>query len=485
MFNVGLIPAAGEGLRLYPYSKIIPKSLIEIGGKSLLLRNLEIMRDKLGIKKVYIIIGHMGRMIKDRFREGSDLGMDLEYLVCNDIKGGLAKGIYLAKDYIKSNFVVILADEFYLNANHEELNKFIDSGYNAVCGVKITGDINTIKKNYSLKIEKNEITALLEKPKIIENNFAGCGTYLFSPKIFQHIENTQPSEITHRVELTDVINNIAKNESHVYPFFLKGEYMNINTFDDINAATYIYRREHLREYKVSLIIPAYNEEASIGYVIDEFKNKVDEVLVMENCSEDSTASIAVEKGARVISRKLKGYGDALKQGMDNASGDIFVLTEADASFKAHDLPKILEYLKDADMVIGTRTTRQMIQQGANMDFFLRWGNVFAAKLVELLWWNKEPRFTDLGCTYRGIWRDSYLTIRDNLISNGPEFSPEMMVEILRANRKIIEIPVTYRPRIGGESKHSSSKLHVLKTGFKMMKLVLKKRFFDKLRYFLL
>ena len=198
--------------------------------------------------------------------------------------------------------------------------------------------------------------------------------------------------------------------------------------------------------------------------------------MVENCSEDRTALIAEEKGARVISRKLMGYGDALKQGMDNASGDIFILTEADASFKAHDLPKILEYLKDADMVIGTRTTRQMIEQGANMDSFLRWGNVFAAKLVELLWWNKEPRFTDLGCTYRGIWRDAYLTIRDNLIGTGPEFSPEMMVEILRANKKIIEIPVTYRPRIGGESKHSGSKLHVLKTGFKMMKLVLRKRF---------
>lgn len=476
MFDVGLIPAAGQGLRLYPYSTKIPKTLIEIGGKSLMQRNLEIMRDKLGIKTVYIITGHLGEMIKEKFCNGSGLGIKIEYIDCKDINSGLAKGIYLAKDYIKTKFVVILADEFYLNSNHEELMKFSNTDFNAVCGVKITGDTTIIRKNYSIKIENNKIVSLQEKPKIVENNFAGCGTYLFTPLIFDYIKKTEPSHETSLVELTDVINNIAKNEDKVYPFFLQGAYTNLNTFDDVNKAVYICRGATLKDYKVSVIIPAYNEEASIGHVIDEFKNMVDEVLVMENCSKDKTAVIARERGAKVISKELKGYGDALKQGMDNASGDIFILVEADASFKAHDLPKILEYLKDADMVIGTRTTRQMIEQGANMDSFLRWGNVFAAKLVELLWWNKEPRFTDLGCTYRGIWRDAYLTIRDNLKGKGPEFSPEMMVEILRASKKVIEIPVSYRPRIGGESKHSGSKIGILKTGFKMMKLVLRKRF---------
>lgn len=135
MFDVGLIPAAGEGLRLYPFSRIVPKALFEIGGKSLLKRNLEIMRDKLGIKKVYVIIGHLGEMIENKFGDGSDLGINIKYIECKDIKAGLARGIYLAKDYIKSNFVVILGDEFYLNSNHEELNNFASRDYNAVCGV--------------------------------------------------------------------------------------------------------------------------------------------------------------------------------------------------------------------------------------------------------------------------------------------------------------------------------------------------------------
>lgn len=476
MFEIGLIPVAGEGLRAYPSSIKMPKTLFEIGGKSLLQRNLEIMRDKLGIKRVYIIVGHLGTIIKDKFGNGSELGIEIQYIECRDIRSGLAKGIGQAREHIKSNFVVILGDELYLNSNHEELKALSDTDYNAVCGIKITGNIELIRKNYSVRIEDNRIVSLSEKPSIIENNFMGCGTYLFTPLVFDYIEKTKPSELSGRVELTDVIDNIARNESKVYPAYLKGEYNNVNTLDDINAAIYTFRGAMLKDYKTSLVVPAYNEEASIGYVIDEFKDVVDEIVVADNCSTDKTALIAQQKGARVITKELKGYGDALKFGMDNANGDIFILTEADASFKAADLPKILEYLKDADMVIGTRTTRQMIEQGANMDVVLRWGNVFAAKLTELLWINQEPRFTDVGCTYRGIWKDAYLSIRDRLTGTGPEFSPEMMVEILRAKKKVIEIPVTYRPRIGGVSKHSGSRFKIIKTGLKMMKLVLKKRF---------
>ena len=475
MLEVGLIPAAGEGLRLYPSSKVLPKTLFEVGGKSLLQRNLEIMRDKLRLKTVFIIIGHLGHLIKERFGDGKALGIDIKYIECKNVHVGLAKGIYLAKDYITSNFVVILGDEFYLGSNHEELLNISKKKFSAICGVTLTGDTTVIKNNYSVSIESDIVTALQEKPDITENNFAGCGTYLFTPLIFDYIERGKPSAKSRRVELTDVINDIAQTESDVLPFFLKGDYANINTFDDLNIATHIYRGAMLKDYKISLIIPAYNEEASIGYVIDEFKDKVDEVLVVDNKSEDHTVDIARKRGVNVISKRLEGYGDALKHGMDHATGDILVLVEADASFRAHDLPKILEYLKDADIVIGTRTTRQMIEQGANMDSFLRWGNVFAAKLLELLWWDKEPRFTDLGCTYRGIWKDAYSVIRDNLNCTGPEFSPEMMIEILRANKKIIEIPVTYRPRIGGESRHSGSKAQILKTGMRMMRLILRRR----------
>jgi glycosyltransferase involved in cell wall biosynthesis len=198
--------------------------------------------------------------------------------------------------------------------------------------------------------------------------------------------------------------------------------------------------------------------------------------VVDNCSTDNTAAIAMAKGATVYTVPLKGYGHALKYGMEKATGDIFVLTEADGSFRARDLGKILEYLKDADMVIGTRTTKQLIEQGANMNFMLRLGNLMVAKLIEILWWkSNEPRLTDVGCTYRGIWKDAFIQIRDNLVSHGPEFSPEMIIEPIKNHMRIIEIPVSYHGRLGGNSKHSGSFRSVAMTALKMIKLILVKR----------
>ncbi len=80
---------------------------------------------------------------------------------------------------------------------------------------------------------------------------------------------------------------------------------------------------------------------------------------------------------------------------------------------------------------------------------VRWGNVIVAKLVELLWWNLQPRFTDVGCTYRAPWRDAYEAMRPLLRGVGPELSPEMMVAALQARRRVIEVPVSYHRRIGG------------------------------------
>ena len=210
-------------------------------------------------------------------------------------------------------------------------------------------------------------------------------------------------------------------------------------------------------------------------MIRNFREHVDEIVVTDDCSGDGTATLARELGATVHSRPFRGYGDALRQGMEAASGDILVLVEADATFRAKDLGKLLEYLKDADMVIGTRTTRQMIEQGANMEGWLRWGNVAVAKLIEALWWGSEPRFTDVGCTYRAIWRDAYVKIRDYLTRDDAAFSPEMMIEMLRVEGRVIELPVRSYRRRRGVFKYSASRCKSLWTGFRILGVILRKR----------
>ena len=149
MFEVGVIPAAGAGLRLYPYTQFTPKTLLEVGGESLLRRNIAILRDQLGVKTVFIIIGHQGEQIRAALGDGASTGVRIEYVECEDINAGLARGLLLLRNKISGNFPVILGDELYLGSNHQQLLRYAQQPVGAVCGIKVTGDTTLIRKNYA------------------------------------------------------------------------------------------------------------------------------------------------------------------------------------------------------------------------------------------------------------------------------------------------------------------------------------------------
>jgi NDP-sugar pyrophosphorylase family protein len=472
--RIGVVAAAGKGRRIHPRSTRVPKVMLEVAGKALLVRNLELLRDQLGITEVYVVVGHLGTYIREAVGDGEALGMQLRYVENPDVDAGLGTALQVIEPHVREPFVMVLGDELYLETNHAELLAVAD-GAAAVCAVTETDDVEQIRKNYAVELSDGRIVGLVEKPEHVANRYLGCGTYVFSPEIYQDARETPRSARTGRLELTDVIDHAARRGAVVRPFVLRGHYLNVNSVEDLNVANFMARALRFDRQRVSVVIPAYNEAASIAGVVRDFVPLVHEVLVMDNQSADGTAELARTAGAVVHSRPLAGYGDALRQAMDAASGDILVLVEADGTFRAKDLGKLLEYLKDADMVVGTRTTRQMIEQGANMDGLLRWGNVVVGKLIEALWWNMEPRFTDVGCTYRAIWRDAYQRIRPHLTRVDAAFSPEMMIEMLRVEGRIIEVPVSYYRRRGGESKHSSSRWHSVRTGLRMIGLILSKR----------
>ncbi|HZM00844.1 MAG TPA: glycosyltransferase, partial [Planctomycetota bacterium] len=103
------------------------------------------------------------------------------------------------------------------------------------------------------------------------------------------------------------------------------------------------------------VVPCYNEEASIAAVVRDFKAQehVDRVFVADNNSRDGSAARAAEAGAEIVPAPRQGYGEALRAGLDHAVAqglDVVVLTEADGSFRASDLPKLLAYLPDCAMV---------------------------------------------------------------------------------------------------------------------------------------
>ena len=469
-----LIPAAGRGLRAYPKTHHVPKVLLEVDGQPLILRNLAILRDQLGIRDLTVIVGYLGDQVCDVLGNGSHLGVTVRYVECRDHERGLAHGVLRARELFTEPFVVVLGDELYLGSNHAELATLAARPFDAVCAVTHTPDLEQIKRNYGVRLDDGRITQLVEKPSRIENDLLGCGTFVFTPAIFDAIARTPPSARSGRVELIDAVNGLAAGGA-VVPFWLTGRYLNVNSTEDHNLANYVARAARFAACTVSVVIPAYDEEESIAYVVRDFRDTVAEVFVVDNSSRDRTAEEARAAGARVETVRLTGYGDTIRHGLEHAAGDILVVVEADCSFRSRDLSKLLEYLKDADMVVGTRTTRELIEQGTNMRGPVRWGNVLAAKGVELLWWGQQPRFTDVGCTYRALWRDTYRRIRPLLRGVGPELSPEMMIAVLQARMRIIEVPVSYHRRMGGASKHSANYLRIARTASRMLRTIIRKR----------
>lgn len=471
----GVILAAGKGIRAYPATRYIPKALMDVGGETLLERNVSIMRKQLGIERIVVVIGYLGDQIIDFFRQKElDQGM---VFVRQEEQKGIGHALLCAQPEITSEqFVVMLGDEFYLDSNHEALLAHVTNQHDAAIFFREEPDSSRISKNYTGVIEDGLVRSLVEKPQTPTTRLMGVGTYLLNQSLFRYIQQTPPSALRGEVEITDVLSNMAGQET-VHACTLTGTYINVNSVEDQNMARYLYRERHFSEYKVSVVIPAYNEAETIFEVVKDFRQRpeVEEVFVVDNNSKDNTSALALSAGARVVTETKQGYGAALKRGLDDAIGDIIILTEADGSFQAKDVPKFLEYLKDSDMVMGTRTTRQMIEQGANMEGMLRWGNVTVGKLIEALWWGQEPRFTDVGCTYRAIWKTSYLKIRPYLEATGPDFSPEMMIAMLICRGRIIEIPVSYRRRYGGTSKHSGHFRAHARTAIKMLRKIFQYR----------
>jgi glycosyltransferase involved in cell wall biosynthesis len=223
--------------------------------------------------------------------------------------------------------------------------------------------------------------------------------------------------------------------------------------------------------KVSVVIPAYNEEMAIGKTVKDFsKIYVDEIIVVDNNSTDKTGIIAKKFGAKVVNEKKQGYGHAIIRGLKETNGDIIILTEGDATFIGNDMKKLLVYIDDVDMVLGTRLTKELMEKGAKMNWFLYWGNYFLAKLIQLRYWGKT-RLTDVGCTFRAIKRESLKKIINKFKVGGSEFSPEMIIVALKNTIRTVEIPVHYKTRIG-ESKITSSFWKSLKVGLRMLKLIL-------------
>lgn len=226
-----------------------------------------------------------------------------------------------------------------------------------------------------------------------------------------------------------------------------------------------------RDRTVSVVLPTYNERDSIRRVIHEFERTgaVDEIIVVNNNAAPGTSEEVAPTSAREVHEPVQGYGAAIRRGFREAVGDLIVVCEPDDTFRAHDIHKMLAYSDDFDVVYGSRTTKELIWEGANMGLFLKWGNWSVAKLMEFSF--NSTLLTDVGCTMRCIHRSALEEIEPLFTVNGSFFGPEMMVLSILKGQKMIQIPVNYTKRVGTSSV-TGDKVVAVKLGLRMIGLVL-------------
>lgn len=248
----------------------------------------------------------------------------------------------------------------------------------------------------------------------------------------------------------------------------------IGKYDTLSRTSSMRKRITLADKRFSLILPTYNEKESIRKVISDFERLeiFDEIIVVNNNAAEGTSEEVAKTGAIEVHESIQGYGAAILRGFIEAKGDIAIVCEPDDTFLARDIVKLIAYSDSFDIVYGSRTMNDMIWEGANMGWFLRFGNWAVAKLVEILY--NSCSLTDVGCTYRLVHRHAMTDILKKARVTANFFGPEMLLLSILKNHKIVQIPVSYKKRIGVSSV-TGSKIKAFSLGLRMIWLIISLR----------
>jgi len=195
---------------------------------------------------------------------------------------------------------------------------------------------------------------------------------------------------------------------------------------------------------VAVVIPCYDEEATIGKVIDEFREELPDakIVVINNCSSDRTETVAKEHGAIVVNEPRQGKGFAVECMFDVVDADCCVMVDGDDTYPAdrvHDLlgPVIAGH---ADMVVGARLSEYTDEAFRPLHVV---GNNMIRGLVN---WVAGAKLTDILSGYRAVSRR--LVRRLPVVSAGFEVETEMTIQALYYRLKIVEVKVPYKERQG-------------------------------------
>ena len=223
--------------------------------------------------------------------------------------------------------------------------------------------------------------------------------------------------------------------------------------------------------KTIVIIPAYNEEKSIGLVVANIPPIVDEIIVVDNNSTDNTSAVAKDAGATVLFQQLPGYGNACLKGMEyikemQGIPHIVVFLDGDYSDYPEQLPLLIKPIIDDnyDMVIGSRHLGN--KEKGSMTPQQIFGNKLATTLLR---WLYKVKYTDLG-PFRAIKYEALMKL--NMLDKNYGWTVEMQVKAAKQKMKTCEVAVNYRNRIG-ISKVSGTLKGAVLAGYKIILTIFK------------
>jgi len=217
--------------------------------------------------------------------------------------------------------------------------------------------------------------------------------------------------------------------------------------------------------KIAVLIPCYNEAATIKKVIEDFRSQLPEarIYVCDNNSKDDTAKIARANGATVLKEPRQGKGNVVRSLFQDIDADVYVMIDGDDTYPANFVHEMIDIVanNEADMVLGDRITNGAYGK-ENKRAFHGFGNNLVRKLINTLF---KSNVSDIMTGYRVFNR--YFVKTFPVLSKGFEIETEMTIFSLHNNYKVREVNIAYRDRPEG----SVSKLNTYSDGIKVLKIV--------------
>ena len=211
--------------------------------------------------------------------------------------------------------------------------------------------------------------------------------------------------------------------------------------------------------KITIIVPAYNEEKGIDLVLKAIAKVINndyEILVVDDGSNDNTYQVALKYPCNIVRHKVNiGKGEAIKTGVLNAKGDYLLFIDADDSYPVDVIPLMALGLNNYKMVIGSR-----LYGKNNIPAFNRFGNfIFRTMIRGIYGFTPHDPLT-------GLWGIRKVDIQKILPTMRAAPDAEIAIKAAKSKLPMLDVPITYRPRVG------RTKLNPIKAGFEHVYLIL-------------